>query len=347
MNVAYHYPAASTIYAQRTIRNGFEHAFEDLGHHFYTFTAGDSLAEFLDRTQPQIFLSASHFFYRKQLDYQLLKRWRDNGMKLVTKIDFWTSPLSGRINEAKSMKDDHEALRLIREGLLGDVFYHVVEQGDPRMDGFSQSTGCGYVTIPLAADRTLLPVQPLARFASDVAYVGTWLPAKQQFFEQALLPLRGDFDVRTYGQDWTRRERAAGFMQKVGQYFNLPLLRSVQRPKLSFEQELQIYRSAKVSVNIHEQYQREVGGDCNERTFKIPLAGGFEVTDDVACIRRYFEPDREIVIARTPAEWQEKVIHYVGNPGDRQAIIDAGQARVLRDHTYHNRARQILDLCAS
>lgn len=346
MRVAYHYPAASTIYAQRTIHRGFMHAFEDLGHSFHTFSPGTRLAEFLDVAQPDIFISASHFFYRKQLDYKLLAQWRDRGMRLITKIDFWNSPLHGRINEARSFKDDAEALALLRAGLLGDVLFHVVEQDDPRMDGFVDQTGVRFATVPLAADRTLLPVQASPDFAADVAYVGTWLPDKDQFFREALAPLRRDFDVRIYGQDWTRLERLAGLIQRGGQYFNIPGLRSLQKPRLGFRDELTIYRSARVSVNVHESYQREAGGDCNERTFKIPLAGGFEVTDDVSCLRRYFEPDVELVIATSAADWREKVIHFLRHPEERQPIIDAGQRRVLRDHTYHNRADQLLALAA-
>jgi hypothetical protein len=343
MNVGYHYPTQDTIYAQRTIRNGFKRAFEDLGHNFHTFSPPTRLTEFLERVQPDLFITASHFFYRKQLDYQLLKRHRDRGMSMVTKVDFWNSPL-GRVNEAKSMKDDRQALRLMRDGLLGDHFFHVVEQGDPRMDGFETATGHRYATIPLAADKTMLPVAPDDEFRSDVAYVGTWLPGKQRFFEESLFPLRSELDLRIYGQDWTRRQRALGFAQRAGQYFNLPVLRSLQRPKLSFAQELSIYCSAAVSVNIHESYQREMGGDCNERTFKIPLAGGFEITDDVACIRKYFAADDEIVIADSPADWREKVVHYVRNPSEREAVVEAGRARVLRDHTYHNRVAQLVEL---
>lgn len=346
MRIAYHYPAASTIYAQRTIHRGFKHAFEALGHSFHTFSPGNPLAEFLDFAQPDVFISASHFFYRKQLDYDLLARWRDRGMTLITKIDFWNSPLEGRINEAKSLKLDTEALRMIRVGRLGDVFFHVVEQDDPRMDGFVDQTGVPFATVPLAADRTLLPIAASADFAADVAYVGTWLPDKQPFFREALAPLRRDFDVRVYGQDWTRRERVTGLVQRVGQYYDIPALRSLQNPKLDFKEELTIYRSASVSVNVHESYQREAGGDCNERTFKIPLAGGFEVCDDVSCLRRYFVPDVELVIAQSPADWREKVIHFLRHPEERQSIIDAGQRRVLRDHTYHNRARQLLALAA-
>jgi spore maturation protein CgeB len=344
MNVGYHYPTLDTIYAQRTIHNGFKRAFEDLGHSFYTFSPPVRLAEFLERAQPDLFITASHFFYRKQLDYQLLKRHRDRGMVMITKVDFWNSPLVGRVNEAPSMKDDRQALQLMRDGLLGDHFFHVVEQDDSRMEGFETATGYPCATVPLAADKTMLPVVPADEFRSDVAYVGTWLPGKQRFFEENLFPLRADLDLRIYGQDWTRRERALGLAQKVGQYFNVPVLRSLQRPKLSFAQELSIYCSAAVSVNIHESYQRELGGDCNERTFKIPLAGGFEITDDVACIRKYFAPGVEIIIADSPADWREKVAHYVCHPNEREAVVEAGRARVLRDHTYHNRVAQVLEL---
>jgi len=346
VRVAYHYPAPSTIYAQRTIHRGFMHAFEDLGHSFHTFSPGTPLAEFLEVAQPDIFISASHFFYRRQLDYELLARWRDRGMTLITKIDFWNSPLHARINEAKSLKHDTEALALIRAGRLGDVYFHVVEQDDPRMDGFVDQAGVQFATVPLAADRTLLPVQESADFAADVAYVGTWLPDKDRFFREALAPLRREFDVRVYGQDWTRRERIAGLVQRAGQYFDIPGLRSLQKPRLDYRDELTIYRSARVSVNVHEHYQRQAGGDCNERTFKIPLAGGFEVTDDVSCLRRYFEPDVELVIATSAADWREKVIHFLRHPEERQPIIDAGRRRVLRDHTYHNRAEQLLALAA-
>jgi hypothetical protein len=347
VRIAYHYPAATTIYAQRTIHHGFKRAFEDLGHSFHTFSPGTPLAEFLEGTHPDIFISASHFFYRKQLDYELLARWRDRGMRLLTKIDFWTSPLSGRINEARSLKDDREALALIRSRRLGDAFFHVAEQDDPRMDGFERTTGASFATVPLAADRTLLPIEASDDFAADVAYVGTWLPDKRRFFKDALDPLRRDYDVRVYGQDWTRRERALGLIQRAGQYFDIPGLRSLQKPRLDFVDELTIYRSARVSVNVHESYQRRAGGDCNERTFKIPLAGGFEVTDEVSCLRRYFVPDVELVMATSPAEWQEKVVHFLRYPDERIPIIEAGRDRVLRDHTYHNRADRLLTLAAA
>jgi spore maturation protein CgeB len=75
---------------------------------------------FLSEKKIDLFMTNSHFFYRKQLDYKILKKYRDNGLKVFTKIDFWDSPMdrSGRLNEAKSMKDDIEVVKLIEEGML-------------------------------------------------------------------------------------------------------------------------------------------------------------------------------------------------------------------------------------
>ena len=78
-------------------------------------------------------------------------------MFVLTKIDFCNSPLgSMRFNEARSLKDDSEVVRLIKSGLLGDAYYHVVEPDDARMDGFTRATGQPYHSIPLAADKTLM-----------------------------------------------------------------------------------------------------------------------------------------------------------------------------------------------
>ena len=112
--------------------------------------------------RPRIFITCSHFLYRKQLDFELLQSWRrQHGLVLLTKIDFWSSPFpQRRINEAPSMKDDAEAKRLIKAGLLGDHYFHAVVQGDPRMEGFAAFAGQGYETVPLAADPEAMRPEP-------------------------------------------------------------------------------------------------------------------------------------------------------------------------------------------
>jgi spore maturation protein CgeB len=213
------------------------------------------------------------------------------------------------------------------------------------MAGFQQATGKQLFTIPLAADKfTMLKGKNQPQFVSDLAYIGTNLPAKRKFFRQVIFPLRSMYKTKFYGQDWTYLNQLLGLGQKVGQYFNLDFLKTIRKPNLQLSDEADIYHSAKICLNVHESYQVEFGGDCNERTFKIPLAGGFELVDDVACIRRYFIPDKEIIIARDKKDWQEKIAYYLTHPQEKKQIIAARKKRVLRDHTYHNRVKLIIDL---
>lgn len=344
MKILYQMLSLDTIYAGRTIYHGYKNACEDLSHEFLPYTANDNLEVLLKEFKPDIFITALNKYSLKFLDLNLLNRYRKNGLKVFVNIPFWTSPLSkSRINESVSLGDNKEYVSLIRENKLGDCYYNICEQGDARMEGFEKITGFPYHTILLAADKTILKFDFDEKFKSDIAYIGTYLPAKRQFFQEYVFPLEKKYNLRLYGQDWTQKDRMLGWIQRIGQYFNIPYLRSIQKPKLQLEDEARVYSSATVCINVHETYQKEFGGDCNERTFKIPLCGGFEITDDVACIHRYFRDD-EMVIAKDKIDWFQKIEYYIRNPEKRLPIIEAGRKRVLADHTYHNRVQQIIDI---
>jgi len=338
-------PYPSTIYATKYIYEGFKHAFEDKGHTFITFTPDHNLEQFLKEHKPHIFMTASHFFYRKSLDFTLLKKYRQKGMILLTKIDYWNSPINkNRINEAPSMKDDVTAKRLIMNGDLGDYYYCTAAQRDGRMNGFAEFAGQNYITIPLAADSVALKPEFTQKFAADVSFIGTNLPQKRKFFKEWLFPLRESYNLRLYGQDWTAFDRCLGMAAKVGQYFNIFLLKDIQKPKLQPGDEAKIYASSKILVNVHEDYQRTYGGDCNERTFKIPFCGGLEIMDDISSVHDYFVEGKEIIIAKNKEEWFAKIKYYSEHPEEAVQIAKAGQKRAFKDHTYHNRVDQIIAL---
>jgi hypothetical protein len=344
MKVVYHILSLDTIYAGRTIYYGYKNAFEDLGHAFVPYTPNDNLEKLLDRLQPELFMTGLSRPLLKYLDLDLLRRHRERGMKVFVNVPFWRSPLSKlRMNEAPSLKDNPAFIRLIQEDRFGDVYFNVCSQGDARMEGFEATVGRPYHTVPLAADRTVLFPETSERFRADISYIGTYLPEKREFFQKNVFPLQKRYRVRLYGQDWTRWDRIRGLIQRGGQYFNIPFLRSLQRPKLQLDDERRIYTSSTISINVHESYQRTYG-DCNERTFKIPLCGGFEVTDDVPSIRTFFKDGEEIVIARNEKEWFEKIDYYIRNSDQRLPIIEAGRKVVLEHHTYHQRVRQLIEL---
>lgn len=343
MKVLYNFPSLNTVYAGRTIYNGYKNAFEDLGHQFKPFTLQDDCQPAFDEYQPDIFICGLRPLALNNLDFEVIKRHKARGMKVFVNLPFWKSPLSkARINETRSLADNQEYIDLIKSGTFGDMYYNISEPGDPRMDGFEQTTGYKQHTIPLAADQVVLKEQFDEKFVADISFIGTFLPEKRAFFKKYVFPLGKEHKLKLYGQDWTRLDRMLGWVQRGGQQFNVPFLRSFRKPKLQLSDEAKIYKSSVVSINIHEDYQKKFGCDCNERTFKIPLCGGFEVTDDVACIHKYFRVGEEIVIGENPLDWVEKIRYYIRNPEKRLPIVEAGRRRVLSDHTYHNRVEQML-----
>ena len=345
LKILYHAPNINTIYAGRTINNGYRNAFVDMHHSFTYLTLQDRFRETMETHNPDIFFTSLNNFYLKFIDMNYLKKHKRRGLKVFVNIPFWKSPLGSlRVNETPSLSYNNNLLKYMVKDNIGDIYYNVCEPGDERMQGFEKATGYKHYTIPLAADKTILKPVYDKKFKSDISYIGTLLPEKRNYFKKYVYPLRKNYDVKLYGQDWTFYQRMRGWIQRGGQYFNIPYLRSFNKPKLQLEDEAKIYNSSAICINVHEDYQKRFGGDCNERTFKIPLSGGFEITDDVACIRKYFKEGEEIVIAKDKKDWFEKIDYYMKNPEKRLAVIEAGRKRVLAEHTYHNRVSVICSI---
>lgn len=345
LKVLYQIPSLYSLYAGRTIYFGYKHAFTDLGHEFRPVTADDNFKKVIEEYKPDILITGLNPYNLKFLDLEVIKKERKRGLKVFVNIPFWHSPFSKlRLSEFSGLDQNKEYVNLIKNGEFGDVYYNICEKDDPRMDGFEKATGKIYNTILLAADKTILFPDFDEKFKADISFIGTYLPGKKKFIDEQVFPLSKNYDLKLYGQDWTAFDKYQNFIHKVGQYFNVPYLKKFKKPALQIEDERRIYSSSLISINIHEDYQKEFGGDCNERTFKVPLCGGFEITDDVACIRKYFEDNKEMIIAKNKEDWFSKIEYYMKNPEKRIPIIEAGKKRVLKDHTYHNRVNQIVEL---
>ena len=91
-------------------------------------------------------------------------------------------------------------------------------------------------------------------------------------------------------------------------------------------------------MNFHE---REPDGSqphhiLNQRTFKIPACGGFEICDNVTALRRYFTENEMVTAGINAKDWRKKIDYYLENEEERIMIQRAGTRRALKNHTYHN-----------
>jgi len=141
-------------------------------------------------------------------------------------------------------------------------------------------------------------------------------------------------------------------LRDEGWFLDLPVTRiSGEKPhKLNA-----IYRGALVCPNIHGDFQKGIissdssriatvpGYAVNERLFQIIGAGGFQVADNAPQIKEFFDDD-ELVTAKTPEEFREKIMHFTKFPEERIPYIERGRKKILEQHTYRHRVKQLLEL---
>jgi len=341
LKVLYQIPSLETVYAGRFIYEGYKDAFTNLGHQFQPLTSKDNSTTVFKNYKPDIFITGLGSYGLKFLDLELIKRCRLQGLIMFTQIPAWK-----KINnqfESGNLQSNQKFISLIKSGIVGDIFFGWFEQDEAVMDGFKRTTGQKFYTILLAANKKKYFPDYSEKYKSDIAYVGNNLPDKRKFFQKHLFPLRKKYDLKIYGNDWNFDSKIKGYAQKAGQYFNIDFLKGIRDVALPEEDEKKVYSSSTISLNIHEEHQRRLGCDFNERTFKIIASGGFEICDNVRSLRKYFT-EKELVIGENTKDWFDKIDYYIKNPEKRLPIIKAGKKKVLAKHTYHNRAEQFIDL---
>jgi hypothetical protein len=109
---------------------------------------------------------------------------------------------------------------------------------------------------------------------------------------------------------------------------------------LTHEQECKLLYNSKMTLNIHDAYQRTLGCDTNERTFKSLGLNGCLVSDTVGQLNRIFpnlrtslDPDEIVQITKDYLSLSEKELND---------IKEENRQNILENHTYINRVKAML-----
>jgi spore maturation protein CgeB len=102
-----------------------------------------------------------------------------------------------------------------------------------------------------------------------------------------------------------------------------------------------VYRSSAISLNLTRPQLRTT---VNQRLFDVAVAGGFVLTDYRPDLETLFDIDMEVASFRSLEEMEELVDYYLNNKGERESKAEMARQRVLEQHTYLHRARQLVDL---
>ena len=185
--------------------------------------------------------------------------------------------------------------------------------------------------LPECFSPTALPVpedgEPIdKRYQADIATAGSMYAYRIAFFRN----LAG-YDVKLWGLP-------PPLWMNLGPVAPMVLSRFV-----AGQEKAKAFRGAKIVVN--NTHPAEIWG-TNVRTFEACGAGAFQMVDWRPGLSQLFEPDRELVTFGSLRDLKEKIEYYLPRPDERRAIAAAGRVRALRDHTYEERLKLLLDTVA-
>jgi spore maturation protein CgeB len=97
--------------------------------------------------------------------------------------------------------------------------------------------------------------------------------------------------------------------------------------------------SGLATLNINRESMARYGFSPPTRVFEAAGAGACLITDRWTGIELFLEPGREVLLASDGAEVAELLSSLT--PERAQKIADAARKRILAEHTYAHRAREV------
>ncbi len=111
----------------------------------------------------------------------------------------------------------------------------------------------------------------------------------------------------------------------------------------------EIYRKSRISLNFSDSGLHLTGvllrrsRQIKARVFEVPGAGGALLTQTVDGLSDYFRPGDEIDTFDRLDDLAAKITAYLSDPAARDRMATAGHRRVVAEHTYDRRFRNLLD----
>ena len=103
-----------------------------------------------------------------------------------------------------------------------------------------------------------------------------------------------------------------------------------------------VLSEARIVINRHGSIASPYA--VNMRMFEATGMGALLLTDNGEHLGDLFEPGAEAVSYDSARRLVDQLTYYLRNESERAEIAAAGQKRTLRDHTYWQRMRELVEL---
>jgi spore maturation protein CgeB len=174
------------------------------------------------------------------------------------------------------------------------------------------------------------PVPTDERFASDFSYLGTYAADRQQQLDELFLKPANQCPQKKFCIG------GALYPPDFPWTGNTYFVRHVAPPEHPA-----FYSSSKLTLNVTRAAMAEMGYCPSGRLFEAAACGTPIVSDWWEGLNHFFEPGKEILIAKSSVDTEEALNL---DTGELQAIARASQERTLCEHTASHRAAELISL---
>ncbi len=158
---------------------------------------------------------------------------------------------------------------------------------------------------------------------------------------------------REYREQWvdamlvnpSRRMEDAAFAvrgTKLGDLGNVRLL-----PYLSFSKLREYACRSKLNLVITRGAHASVARSSSSRPFELAAMGACMVCNPYAGIEAWFEPGKELFVVESEDEAIERYQWLLQHDDERRRVAAAARERVLKEHTFRHRARELVSIISS
>lgn len=206
-------------------------------------------------------------------------------------------------------------------------YYDYFFNYDPMIAEKFKSFSTNLRYLPVAVDPDFYKVGSLTErekelFSCDVCFVGALYPERERLLAEVK---KMGINLKIFGwEGWSKSSLAGNY-----------------HGHLSIKGIAKAYSLAKISLNSNLQPQN---GGVNLKTFEIPAAGGFQISDSQPDLKNLFELGKEVEVYENTGELLNKIRFYLSNEDKRNQIALAGYRRVLKGHTLNQRVKKILEV---
>jgi spore maturation protein CgeB len=176
------------------------------------------------------------------------------------------------------------------------------------------------------------PTQGATRYASDLSYLGTYAPDRQDALRRLFIDPARQFPQRRFAIAGAQYPDNFPWLSNIFFVRHLP---PSEHPAF--------FSASRLTLNVTRKAMAEMGWCPSGRIFEAAACGTPILSDNWDGLATFFEPGHEIIIANTTADARNAL-----ELDDRELrrIANAGRERALAEHTSECRVRELEILLA-